>query len=276
MEAMLDYNLEGKIVVVTGGSRGLGRETALSLGRRGATVVVNYQTNKSHAIEVVKELESLGSNGIALECDVSDDVAVSAMFGEVRRKFQRVDVLVNNAGINPISSTVIDTDMDAWDHVMAVNLRGPFLCTKYAVPLMEGSKSQGKKYIINIGSVYGMNGVPLRAAYGASKAGLTRLTESMAQELAPGINVNIVCPGPLQSPLLDQAYERTARKLGTELDKYRRSMLNQIPLGRFGSYEDVTNMVAFLVSGRADYLTGAVIPLTGGGNYMNTIPKSLE
>jgi len=272
---MSNSNLDGKVAVVTGGSRGLGRNIAVSFGKLGASVVVNYQANDAAAKEVADEVEANGQRAMAMKCDVSDERAVSAMFDEVRREFERVDILVNNAGINPISTTLVDTDVEAWDSMLAVNLRGPFLCAKYAVPLMADSELLGKGYIINIGSVYGMNGVPLRAAYGTSKAGLICMTEALAQELAPSINVNIVCPGPLQSPLLDQAYERTARKLGMKLETYRRGMLNQIPLGRFGSYGDVASMVGFLVSGQADYLTGAVIPLTGGGNYINTIPKPL-
>ena len=272
---MADSNLNGKVAVITGGSRGLGRNIAVSLGKLGASVVVNYQANDAAAKEVADEVEANGGRAMALRCDVSDEPAVSAMFDEIRREFQKVDILVNNAGINPVSTTLAETEVEAWDSVLAVNLRGPFLCVKYAVPMMAGPEPAGKGYIINIGSVYGMNGVPLRAAYGTSKAGLICMTEVLAQELAPNINVNIVCPGPLQSPLLDQAYERTARRLGMELETYRRGMLNQIPLGRFGSYGDVVSMVGFLVSGQADYLTGAVIPLTGGGNYINTIPKLL-
>jgi 3-oxoacyl-[acyl-carrier protein] reductase len=243
-------NLSGKTAIVTGGSRGIGRSIALKLAEKGANVVVNYTNNASKAQEVVDEVKKMGVEALALKADVSSEDDVKALVKEVSKHFDTIDILVNNAGITRDTLVIRMKDED-WDKVMDINLKGTYLCTKLIGKKMMKQRS-GK--IVNITSVVGIMGNAGQANYAASKAGVIGFTKSIAKEFAPrGINVNAVAPGFIQTDMTDKLPEEVK-------ENYAAS----IPLGRLGSPEDVANIVAFLCSEEADYLTGQVINVDGG------------
>ncbi|MDK2919305.1 MAG: 3-oxoacyl-[acyl-carrier protein] reductase [Candidatus Petromonas sp.] len=243
-------NLSGKTAIVTGGSRGIGRSIALKLAEQGANIIVNYTSNSSRAQEVVDEIKKMGVEAMALKADVSNQDDVKALVKEVSKHFDTIDILVNNAGITRDTLVIRMKDED-WDKVMDINLKGTYLCTKLIGKKMMKQRS-GK--IVNITSVVGIMGNAGQANYAASKAGVIGFTKSIAKEFAPrGINVNAVAPGFIQTDMTDKLPEEVK-------ENYAAS----IPLGRLGSPEDVANIVAFLCSEEADYLTGQVINVDGG------------
>jgi len=242
--------LEGKIALVTGGSRGIGRAIALELARRGADVAVNYAHHAEAARQVVAEIEALGRRAVALPADVGDSDQAVALVNAVLDAFGRLDILVNNAGIVRDNLLLRMQESD-WDEVLRINLKGAFNTSKAAVRQMV---RQHFGRIINISSVSGLMGQVGQANYAASKAGLIGLTKSMARELAArNITVNVVAPGFIPTDInaaMDEALRERLRTL--------------IPLGRFGTAEDVAGAVAFLASEEAAYITGVVLPVDGG------------
>lgn len=242
--------LSGKTAIVTGGSRGIGKAIALKLAEKGANVVVNYTSNFEKAQEVVEQIKSMGRDAIAIKADVSNSDDVENLLKEVNKHFDTIDILINNAGITRDTLLIRMKDED-WNKVMDINLKGTYLCTKYFGKKMMKQKS-GK--IINITSVVGIIGNAGQANYSASKAGVIGFTKSIAKELGSrGINVNAVAPGFIKTEMTE--------KLSDEVVKnYSKS----IPLGRFGNVEDVANVVAFLASDEANYITGQVINVDGG------------
>jgi len=241
--------LENKAALVTGASRGLGKAIALKLADRGARVAVNYHTNEDQAREVAAAIEALGSESMVLQADVTDSSQVKAMTRQVIESWGRIDILVNNAGI--VRDSLLPRMSDsAWDEVINTNLRGAYLCTKFALRSMM---EQGGR-IINVSSLAGIVGNQGQANYAAAKGGLIALTKSTAREVGPlGITVNAVAPGFIVSDMTDQ--------LPQEL---REDVLNRIPLKRFGSPDDVANMVVFLAGPQAGYITAQVIRIDGG------------
>lgn len=241
--------LKGKIAVVTGGSRGIGRAVCLALAERGADVAFLYAGNESAAAETCRMLQERGVRTAAYACNIADGAAVTAVFRAIREKFGGVEILVNNAGITRDKLAMRMSDADFFD-VLAVNLTGAFSCARQVIPTMV-QKRAGK--IINITSVAGIMGNAGQANYAASKAGMIGMTKSLARELAGrGITCNAIAPGYVETDMT------------SALPADRETICRSVPLGRFASPEEVAHLVAFLASADADYITGEVIRIDGG------------
>lgn len=242
--------LKGKIALVTGGTRGIGREIALGLAYEGANIAITYTSNEEKALAVVEEIKATGVNAIAVKSNVVDNDQVLNMVKEVEGQLGTIDILVNNAGITK-DNLIIRMSEEDWDSVLDVNLKGVFLCTK-AVTRAMMKKRYGK--IINISSVVGVGGNAGQGNYSASKAGVIGFTKSMAKELASrGIRVNAIAPGFIQTDMTDVLKEEV-----------KEVMISNIPLNSFGQPKDIANLVVFLASEKSDYITGQVIKVDGG------------
>lgn len=246
--------LQGQSAIVTGASRGIGRAIALALAGQGADLVING-SNATLLREVAAEIHSTGRACVFQSGDVSRSETARELVALAAREFGRIDVLVNNAGIN-LRATTLDMDFNDWQRVMDVDLNGTLHCCRAVLPYMIRQHS-GR--IINISSTTAKtphrNAAP---AYGAAKAGVNYLTQHLALEMAgAGIRVNAVCPGPIETDMSRQWSE-----------EYRRQVLARIPLGRLGSPKDVASVVLFLASPLADFITGETINVNGG-TYMN-------
>ncbi len=242
--------LNGKIAVVTGASRGLGREIAIDLGKQGATIIVNYNGSAEKAEEVVKLIVDEGGTAKAMQCNVADYNATAEMFAEIIKEYGRVDILVNNAGITK-DNLLMKMNEEDYDAVMDINLKGAFNCTKHISRQMLKQKS-GR--IINMTSVSGVLGNAGQANYSASKAGLIGLTKAVAREMASrGITVNAIAPGFIQTEMTDVLPEEV-----------KKAVTEQIPMKRFGKVEHIAKTVSFLASDAAEYITGQVICVDGG------------
>lgn len=246
--------LAGKVALVTGASRGMGKAIALKLASLGSKVVVNYvaieASNKVDADNLVESIIRLGGEAISVEADVRDSETVKGMVEQVTDKWSKIDILVNNAGINRDTLLLRMSD-DAWDDVISTNLRGAYLCTKFALRSMM-RQEWGR--IINIASVSGIVGNIGQSNYAASKGGLIAFTKSVAREMGSrNITVNAVAPGYIITGMTD--------KLPSER---KDAILALIPLQRFGQPEDVAELVAFLATDRAGYITGQAITIDGG------------
>ena len=242
--------LEGKVAVVTGASRGIGRAIALRLAQEKAAVVINYNGSREKAEEVVQEIEAAGGTACAIQCDVSDFSACEAFFKEVTERYGRVDILVNNAGVTR-DGLLMKMSEEDFDKVVDTNLKGTFNCIRFVTRTMLRQKSG---HIINMSSVVGIAGNAGQANYAASKAGVIGLTKTAAKELASrGITVNAIAPGFIETDMT-----------AVLSDKSREATAAQIPMGHFGAAEDVANLAAFLASDQANYITGQVIHVDGG------------
>lgn len=242
--------LSGKVALVTGAGRGIGREIALTLASYGADVIVNYNGSKEKADAVVEEIEKMGRKAVAAQCSVADFAACGEMITSMLAEFGHIDILVNNAGITRDNLVMKMTEED-FDAVMDTNLKGTFNTIKHMYrPFLK----QRAGRIINLSSVTGVLGNAGQANYAASKAGVIGLTKSMARELASrNITVNAVAPGFI-------ATDMTAAMT----DAAKEATLAQIPLKRVGEPKDISEMVAFLASDKASYITGQVISVDGG------------
>jgi len=243
-------DLQGKVALVTGASRGIGRAIAVALAKAGAKVAVNYQGNQKAAQETLSLIEAAGGEGFCYQADISKPDQVEAMVKELMARYSWIDILVNNAGITRDGLLLRMKDED-WSQVIDTNLTGVFNCCRaVAKPMMK----QRSGRIINISSVVGLMGNAGQVNYAAAKAGLIGLTKSLAKELASrAIMVNAVAPGYITTDMTEQIAEETKRQLA-----------ERIPAGRLGNPEDVANLVLFLAGDGASYITGQVIAVDGG------------
>ncbi len=242
--------LEGKVALVTGASRGIGREIALTLAEYGADVIVNYNGSEEKAAQVKAEIEKLGRRAKMVQCSVADYEASRKMISDMLAVFGHIDILVNNAGITK-DNLMIKMSEDDFDAVIDTNLKGTFNTIKH---MYRAFLKQRAGRIINLSSVSGVLGNAGQANYAASKAGVIGLTKSMAKELASrNITVNAVAPGYIDTDMT-QAMSDGAKE----------AIIAQIPLKRAGQTKDIAEMVAFLASDKASYITGQIISVDGG------------
>lgn len=245
-----EKSLEGKIALVTGGGRGIGRSISEDLAQLGAKVYINYSRSSQEAESLVAELVSKGLQAEAIKFDVSSEEDVEAGVKSIVEKDGAIHILVNNAGV-AIDGLLMRTKMDDWDKTIDINLKGAFLCSKVASKSMMKAR-WGR--IINISSIIGESGNAGQVAYSASKAGLLGMTKSLAKELASrNITVNAITPGYI-----------TTDMTANITDEMKEKMFQSIPLGRLGNTKDISNLVSFLSTPLSDYITGQVIGVNGG------------
>jgi len=243
--------LKDKKAIVTGAGQGIGRAIALKLAQEGADVVV-AEMNPETATQVTKEVEELDRKALLAVVDVSDQRRVQEMVSNALSTWGRIDVLVNNAGLDR-GGTILKLKGEDWDAVLGVHLKGTFNCIQAVAPRMIENR-YGK--IVNLSSIYGKVGGIAETIYCSAKAGIIGLTKSVARELARyQINVNVVLPGLILTPTISKMAE-----------KYRNIIIENTPLGRIGEPEEVANVVAFLASDEASYVTGAAVEVSGGWN----------
>ena len=241
-----DRALQGQVALVTGAGRRIGREIALTLGRAGASVIVNYNHSRTEAQATVKEIKACAAYAVSLRADVASPAQVRRMFRVVEERFGQLDLLVNNAGIffpekwNRLTET-------QWDQILGINLKGPFFCAQEAARLMQRQK---RGQIINISSLGGLQAWPDYMHYCSSKAGLIMLTRCLAKALAPDIRVNSIAPGTIMFP-------------GEKRSRMIDSVIRSTPLQKAGGPEDIARMVLHLAC-HGDFITGQIFPVDGG------------
>ena len=242
--------LKDKVAIVTGASKGIGRAIAVSFAKFGANVVLNYRSDDDGAMNVAREIESLGREVVLHKGDIGNFSIAEDLANTCVDKFSRIDILVNNAGITRDTLLLRMKETD-FDDVINVNLKGTFNCVKHVSPVMIKQR-YGK--ILNISSVIGLIGNSGQVNYAASKAGIIGMTKSLAKELGSrGINVNAVAPGFIDTDMTDVLS-----------DKIKETIMSHIPLNRIGNVDDVANLSAFLASDLSSYITGQVITVDGG------------
>ncbi len=242
--------LRGKIAVITGAGRGIGRAIALQFAEYGAKLVLNYRNSFLQVEELLQTISGLGGEAIAVKADVSREEEAKYLIDEAVKKYEKIDILVNNAGINKDNLLMRMTE-EEFDAVMDINLKGTFFCMKHASKIML-KQQYGK--IINISSVVGLTGNIGQVNYAASKAGVIGMTKSAARELArKGITVNAVAPGFIKTDMTDSLP-----------DKVKEASIAAIPMGRFGDASEVAGAVCFLASEASNYITGQVLCVDGG------------
>jgi len=247
---MTSMILQGQIALVTGASRGIGRAIALSLCRAGAHVIVNYRGNQSAAEESLSAIQAQGGQGELCPFDIAEDAQVEAAVKNIVDRHQKVDILVNNAGVTADGLLMRMKPAD-WDRVIGINLKGTILCTKAVSRVMI--RQHGGR-IVNLSSVVGQMGNVGQSLYAASKAGIIGFTKAVAREVASrGVTVNVVAPGFIETEM--------TRRLP---EKLREEFLHAIPLGRFGTCDEVADMILFLAGPGAAYVTGQVFNINGG------------
>ena len=253
--------LNDQVAVVTGGGRGIGKAIALRLAQEGAHLVLTGP-EADELNETADQIEASGRQTLVMRADVTVEEDVVRMAQETLAKFDHVDILVNNAGVIGPTASITNVTRADWDQVLAVNLTGAFLCAKSLLPNMI-SRRCGK--IINISSIAGKVGYPLRSPYACSKWGLIGLTLTMAAEMGEhNIQVNVICPGPVEGERIQDVFERRAVELNQSVDQVRRDYIAKTLLGRLVQDEDVAVMAAFLASDEAQNITGQTLDVTAG------------
>jgi NAD(P)-dependent dehydrogenase (short-subunit alcohol dehydrogenase family) len=247
----METTFKNKVAIVTGGSSGIGKATALAFAKKGAKVVVVDWIENSETVNLIKEM---GEEAIFIKCDVSKSTDVKAMVEKTIATFGRLDYAYNNAGIEGTSASTPDCTEENWDKTISINLKGIWLCMKYEIPEIL---KQGKGVIINCSSVAGLVGFPGLPAYVASKHGVIGLTKTAALECSKlGIRVNAVCPGVIQTPMIDRltGNSKEAVEQFTGLE----------PIGRFGLPEEIANAIVWMCSDEASFVTGHAMAVDGG------------
>ena len=246
---MCELALEGKLALITGGARGIGKEIAMLFANEGANIAI-CDVNLEEAQKTAKEIENLGRQSLAFKADVTSSSQVQDMTDKILDKFNKIDILINNAGITK-DNLLLRMSEEDWDKVIAVNLKGTFVCTKIVSRAML---KQRFGRIVNLASIIGIMGNAGQANYAASKAGIIGLTKSVAKELASrNICVNAIAPGFIMTDMTAKLPEEVQKK-----------MLSVIPLARFGEAKDVADLALFLSSEGSSYITGQVIQVDGG------------
>ncbi|MEA1964527.1 MAG: 3-oxoacyl-[acyl-carrier-protein] reductase [Candidatus Aerophobetes bacterium] len=241
--------LEGKVAIVTGGARGIGKQICLRLAREGAKIAI-FDIEEASLKEVTVQIKNTGSEALSLGVDISNFEKVDRAVKKVIDRFERIDILINNAGVNK-DKLLLRMREEDWDKVLQVNLKGAFNCLRAVIRAMV---KQREGRVINISSVIGLRGNIGQANYAASKAGIIGLTKSVAKEVGRyGITVNVIAPGFIDTPM-------TEKLQGKEKEK----LISQIPVGRMGKPEEVASLASFLASNEANYITGEVIKIDGG------------
>jgi NAD(P)-dependent dehydrogenase (short-subunit alcohol dehydrogenase family) len=242
--------LDGRVALVTGAASGIGAGIAIAFAREGADIVVADKVDADKAADVLEAIKGHGREALFVQADVSDEASVREMADEALGHFGRVDILVNNAGI--FTESLLETmPIDDWDRVVNTNLRGTFLCTRMLIGQML---QRGEGRIINIASQLGQVGGSSVAHYSASKAGVIGLTKALAREVSQrGVLVNAIAPGPIETPLLD-----------SETEQWRSAKLAELPIGRFGTVDEVTPTAVLLASAEGSYYVGQTLGPNGG------------
>lgn len=243
--------LENKTALITGASRGIGKEIAQEFASQGAIVGINYPPGeKSNASKVLAAVDESGSQGVKLKADVRSDSDVKNMIADFEEEFGPIDILVNNAGGSVERSPIENMSTELWENVVDLNLKGVFLTSKFAIPGMRENKEGS---IINISSQLGIIGAANRVHYCAAKGGVISLTRALAREVAPEIRVNAIAPGPIETGIRGELTE-----------EYLSKRTQSIPLGRLGKPEEVASTAAFLASDESSYFTGQTLSPDGG------------
>lgn len=242
--------LKGRCAIVTGSSRGIGKAIAKKLASEGVNIVLNYRSSDEEAIKVETELKEFGVEVLRIKADISKFEEVEKLIKAAKEKFNKIDIMVNNAGVT-IDNLLVRMKEEDFDNVINVNLKGVFNCLKAITPVMLRQRGGA---IINISSVVGLTGNAGQVNYAASKAGVIGMTKSLAKELGSrGITVNAVAPGFIETDMTHDLNE-----------EYRKKIQQEIPLKRFGTADDVADVVSFLAGDDAKYITGQVIHVDGG------------
>jgi len=249
----MPQKLAGKVAIVTGASKGIGASIATHMAAEGAAVVVNYRSRPEAAEEAVEQIKSAGGRAVAVHADVTDPDDVSALVQSAVREFGRLDVMVNNAGLED-KMPFLETPLDVWNKVVAVNLTGPFLGCREAAKQMVSQGGPGR--IINLTSVHEDLPMPTNSPYCAAKGGVRMLTRTIAVELAPhGITVNNIAPGAVDTPM-----DAPLKEHPDQMNE----LLSEIPLGRMGKPEEIAALAVYLASDGAGYVTGSTFLIDGG------------
>lgn len=248
--------IEGKVALVTGASRGIGKAVAVRFAREGARVVVNYSTSAQEAEEVVKSISEGGGEGIAIRADVAVKRDVRTMFEQVVEEWGTVDIVMNNAGV-AYDGPAQSMSEEAWDRVVDVSLKGTFLCTQAAIPFML---RQGSGKVINVSAASAIRGRKNGVNFCAAKAGVISLTKCFARELAPSVQVNCLVPGFTET-------EDVVSRFGLGDPEARAELLKEIPLGRLATPDEIADAAMILASKHSDWMTGQLL-MINGGSYM--------
>jgi 3-oxoacyl-[acyl-carrier protein] reductase len=260
MTVLEKFSLAGKVALVTGGSRGLGRAMAQALGEAGAAVAL-VARGLDAASQAADDLAGQGIRAIAVQADITDTAQVDRMVETVTNDLGRIDVLVNNAGIYRAAAT-LDVSEDHWDAIMTINAKAVFFATQAVLPVMIAQKSGA---IVNLASMAGKIGSKTNLPYNASKAAVVSMTKSLAlAHAADGIRVNCVCPGFVETDMWTMVARDQGALLGMTADEFTRQRRAQVPLGRMEKPEDVASVIGFLASPRAGYMTGQALSVDGG------------